>query len=65
MFQFCDCRTNAVVFRGIDIDFHQLFCYRAALADFERLVQIDVDAAEDDRIRATIAELKQKNRLLN
>ena len=45
--------------------YHQLFCYRAALADFERLVQIDVDAAEDDRIRATIAELKQKNRLLN
>ena len=45
--------------------YHQLFCYRAALADFEQLVQIDVDAAEDDRIRATIAELKQKNRLLN
>ena len=45
--------------------YHQLFCYRAALADFERLVQIDVGAAEDDRIRATIAELKQKNRLLN
>ncbi len=45
--------------------YHQLFCYRAALADFEQLVKIDVDAAEDDRIRATIAELKQKNRLLN
>ena len=45
--------------------YHQLFCYRAALADFERLVEIDVDAAEDDGIRETIAELKQKNRLLN
>ena len=45
--------------------YHQLYCYRAALADFERLVEIDVDAAEDDRIRATIADLKQKNRLLN
>ena len=45
--------------------YYQLFCYRAALADFEQLVEIDVDAAEDDRIRATIAELKQKNRLLN
>lgn len=45
--------------------YHQLFCYRAALADFEQLVKIDVDAAEDDRIRATIADLKQKNRLLN
>ena len=45
--------------------YRQLFCYRAALADFERLVEIDVDAAEDDGIRETIAELKQKNRLLN
>ena len=45
--------------------YHQLFCFRAALADFERLVELDVDAAEDDDIRETIAELKQKNRLLN
>lgn len=45
--------------------YHQLFCFRAALADFERLVELDVDAAEDDDIRETIAELKKKNRLLN
>ena len=45
--------------------YYRLFCYRAALADFQQLVEIDVDAAEDDSIRATIAELKQKNRLLN
>jgi regulator of sirC expression with transglutaminase-like and TPR domain len=45
--------------------YHQLFCFRAALADFKRLVEIDVDAAEDDDIQALIAELEQKNRLLN
>ena len=45
--------------------YHQMFCFRAASADFERLVEIDVDAAEDDDIRALIAELQQKNRLLN
>ncbi len=45
--------------------YHQLFCFRAALADFERLVELDVDAADDDDIRETIAELKKKSRLLN
>ncbi len=45
--------------------YHQIYCFRAALADFERLVEIDVDAAEDDDIQKLIAELKQKNRLLN
>jgi regulator of sirC expression with transglutaminase-like and TPR domain len=45
--------------------YHQLFCFRAALADFKRLVEIDVDAGEDDDIQAVIAELEQKNRLLN
>lgn len=45
--------------------YHEMFCFRAALADFERLVEIDFDAAEDDDIQALIAELKQKNRLLN
>ncbi len=45
--------------------YHQLFCFRAALADFKHLVEIDVDAAEDDDIRAVITELEQKNRLLN
>ncbi len=45
--------------------YHQLFCFRAALADFKRLLEIDVDAAEDDDIQAVIAELEQKNRLLN
>ena len=45
--------------------YHKLFCFRAALADYEHLVEIDADAAEDDDIRATMEELKQKNRLLN
>ena len=45
--------------------YHRHCCFRAALADFEHLVEIDVDAAEDDEIRQTIDELKQKNRLLN
>ncbi len=45
--------------------YHKMSCFRAALADFQRLVEIDVDAAEDDDIRATIEELQQKNRLLN
>ena len=45
--------------------YHQLFCFRSALADFERLVELDVDAADDDDIREAIAELKKKNRLLN
>jgi regulator of sirC expression with transglutaminase-like and TPR domain len=45
--------------------YQKLSCFRAALADFERLVEIDADAAEDDGIRDTINELKQKNRLLH
>ena len=56
---------DAKELRDRAIIYHKLFCFRAALADYERLVEIDVDAAEDDDIRATIDELKQKNRLLN
>jgi regulator of sirC expression with transglutaminase-like and TPR domain len=56
---------DAKELRDRAIIYHKLFCFRAALADYKRLVEIDVDAAEDDDIRATIDELKQKNRLLN
>ena len=38
LFQFCDCRTNAVVFRGIDIDLHQPLEIRQGRAVAKQLV---------------------------
>ena len=38
LFQFCDCRPNAVVFRRIDIDFHQLLEIRQGRAVAKQLV---------------------------
>jgi len=47
------------------MSYYRLDCHRAALADFELVVAMDSDAAEDDATRELIAELKQKTRLLN
>lgn len=55
--------SNELRDRGMT--YYRLDCYRAALADFERVVAMDSDAAEDDATRELIAELKQKTRLLN
>lgn len=57
--------TDAKQLRDRGQMYQTLFCFRAALADFERLAEIDSDAAEDDGIRDTINELKQKSRLLH
>ncbi len=57
--------TDAKQLRDRGQMYQKLFCFRAALADFERLAEIDSDTAEDDSIRDTINELKQKSRLLH
>lgn len=56
---------DAAELRDRGMTYYKLDCFRAALADFEKVVAIDRDAAEDDAIRALIGELKQKTRLLN
>jgi regulator of sirC expression with transglutaminase-like and TPR domain len=45
--------------------YYKLDCFRAALADFERLVSVDSDAADDEALHAIIDELQQKSRSLN
>jgi regulator of sirC expression with transglutaminase-like and TPR domain len=51
--------------RDRGFSYYKLDCYRAALADFERLLELDGDAAEEDAIQQLIVELRQKIRLLN
>lgn len=57
--------SDAKELRDRGLTYYKLDCYRAALADFEQLLQIDSDAAEDDATHELIAELKQKARSLN
>ena len=57
--------SDAKELRDRGMTYYQLDCYRAALADFELVVAMDSDAAEDDATRDLIAKLKQKTRLLN
>jgi regulator of sirC expression with transglutaminase-like and TPR domain len=57
--------NDASELRDRGMTYYKLDCFRAALADFEQLVAIDDEAAEDEAVRAMIDELKQKTRLLN
>jgi regulator of sirC expression with transglutaminase-like and TPR domain len=52
-------------FRDRGMIFNKLECFRAALADLERFVELDAEASEDDAMQSLISELRHKNRLLN
>jgi regulator of sirC expression with transglutaminase-like and TPR domain len=56
---------DAKELRDRGMTYYKLDCFRAALADFEQVLALDSDAADDDAIHELIAELKQKTRLLN